>query len=306
VDVLTALEQRDGIATWSELERAGVSPGAVARAVEAGAVAHPHRGVYVLPDAYPPFAAAKRVGGHASHLSAARFHALECLEGPTVHHVTVPRGLRKKRQPGIAIHRRDLARSDVDGRWPVTGVLRTCMDCLRTLPLREALSVGDSAIRNGRATLDQLQGEAARLRGTDSRAARSAAGLLDDRAESVLESVARAEMHLAGLPTPETQVVVETPLGPRRLDFLFRAYGLGVETDGFATHGLRQGLLADCVRHNGYALMPGLVVLRFGWEHVVVTPDLFTSTVGLALDLAAAGWVPQCRRCGGLLIAPAA
>jgi very-short-patch-repair endonuclease len=306
MDVLTALEQRDGVATWTEMELAGVPPGALARALEAGVVARAHRGVYVLPDSYPPFAAAKRLGGHVSHQSAAKFHHLDLLEDPVRHEITVPRARRKKRQPGIEIHRRNLSATDVDGRWPVTSVLRTCMDCFRTLPLREALAVGDSAIRSGRATLDQLQGEAARLRGTDSLAARTAAGLLDERAESVLESVARAEMHLAGLPAPESQVVVQTPLGPRRLDFLFRDQGVGVETDGFATHGQRASLLADCVRHNGYVLTTGLVVLRFGWEHVVVTPDLFTDTVELALSLAAKGWVPQCRRCGGLHFGAAA
>jgi very-short-patch-repair endonuclease len=241
-----------------------------------------------------------------SHLSAARFHGLELLQDPVRHAVTVPRDRRKGRLPGIEIHRRDLSATDVDARWPVTSVLRTCMDCFRTLPLREALAVGDSAIRTGRVTLDQLQGEAARQRGTDSRAARTAAGLLDERAESVLESVARAEMHLAGLPDPESQVVVQTPLGPRRLDFLFRDAGVGVETDGFATHGQRAGLLADCIRHNGYVLTSGLVVVRFGWEHVVATPDLFTGTVQLALSLAAHGWVPQCCGCGGLLLGAAA
>ena len=306
MDVLSALEQRDGIATWSELERVGVMPGALTRALEGGSVLRAHRGVYVLPDSYPPFAAAKRLGGHVSHLSAAKFHALELLDDPVRHDITVPRARRKQRQPGIEIHRRDLAATDVDDRWPVTSVLRTCMDCFRTLPLREALAVGDAAIRQGRATPAQLQGEAARLRGTGSLAARTAAGLLNEKAESVLESVARAEMHLAGLPAPEPQIVVQTPLGPRRLDFLFRELGVGVETDGFATHGRRAGLLADCLRHNGYALMPGLVVVRFGWEHVVVTPDLFTGTLELALSLAAQGWVPQCRDCGGLLVSAAA
>lgn len=306
MDVLSALELRDGIATWTELEQAGVRPAALARALDCGVAARAHRGVYVLPSAYPPFAAAKRLAGHVSHLSAAAFLDLDRLRDPDRHHVTVPRARRKVTQPGIEIHRRDLATTDVDCRWPVTTVLRTCMDCLRTLPLREALAIGDSAIRQGRATLDQLQREAGRLRGTGSLAARVAAGLLDDRAESVLESVARAELHLAALPAPESQVVVETPLGQRRLDFLFRDVGVGVETDGFGTHGQRSGLLADCLRHNGYALTPGLVVLRFGWEHVVATPELFCTTVALALRLAARGWAPQCRDCGGLLVGAAA
>lgn len=306
MDVVTALMARDGVATWSELERDGVLPSALSRALAAGVVARAHRGVYVLPDGYPPFAAAKRLGGTLSQLSAAKFHSLDLLRDPAQHHITVPRARRKERLAGTTIHRRDLATSDVLSRWPVTTVLRTCMDCFRALTLQEAVAVGDAALRDERVTLDQLQAEASRLRGTGSHAARTAAGLLNEKAESLLESVARVEMHLAGLPAPETQVVVDTPLGPRRLDFLFRAQGVGVETDGFGTHGTRAGLLADCVRHNGYALMPGLVVVRFGFEHVMGTADLFTGIVQLALDLAGAGWVPQCRSCAGLMLGGAA
>lgn len=306
MDVRMALELHDGIATWSELEQAGVKPGSLGRAITAGVVARAHRGVYVLGPTSAPFAAAKRLRGNLSHLSAAAFHGLDVLTASQQHHITVPRGRRKERLAGARIHRRDLATSDVLDRWPVTTVLRTCMDCFRTLPLQEAVVVGDSALRMGMATLEQLVAEAARLRGMGSSAARAAANVLDERAESPLESVARVAMLRAGLPEPESQVVVETPLGARRLDFLFREEGVGVETDGFATHGTRSGLLSDCERHNGYALFPGLVVLRFGFEHVMSSPGLFTSTVRLALDLSGARWVPQCRSCGGHLLGAAA
>lgn len=305
MDPVSALEARDGVATFGELMSDGVHPIRLARAVEAEAVARPHRGVYVLPTAFAPFAAAKRLGGTVSHTSAARFHGLELVTDPEVHHVTVPRGRRKELLPGVVIHRRDLAADEELARWPVTGLLRTCLDCLRRLPLREAVVLGDSGLRKEQVGLDQLVTGAAMLRGNRSAAARTAASLLDPRAESALESVARVEMHLAGLPAPEPQVVIETPLGPRRLDFYFREQNVGVETDGFATHGLRRGLLADCERHNAYSL-GGVLVVRFGYEHVMWMPSFFTGTVELALEIGALRRLPQCARCGCVDLSPAA
>ena len=100
MDPLSALEARDGTATFGELMSDGVHPTRLALAVEAGSLARAHRGVYVLPDAYAPFAAAKRLGGTVSHTSAAGFHALDLLTEPEVHHVTVPRERRKERRFG--------------------------------------------------------------------------------------------------------------------------------------------------------------------------------------------------------------
>lgn len=303
MDPLTALHDRDGVASFGALTDAGVRPIDLGRAVAAGAVLRPYRGVYLLPDAWAPLAAASRLGGTVSHSTAGRFHGFELLSADPVHHVTVPRGRKKDALVGVRIHRRDLGRGEVIAGQPVTSAERTCLDCFRHLPLRDAVALGDSALRKHRVTRDQLIGAARDLKGAGSAAARAAAALLDPKSESVLESAGRVEMHLAELPAPETQVVVRTPLGPRRLDFLFREAGVGVETDGFETHGLtRAALLSDCERHNGYTLS-GLLVLRFGFEHVVRMPEFFTGTIRLALDLAGSlREIPQCTHCGGLAI----
>jgi very-short-patch-repair endonuclease len=307
MDPVTALCDRDGVASFGALTDAGVRPIDLTRAVESGAVLRPHRGVYLLPDTWAPLAAASRLGGTVSHSTAGSFYGFELLRPDPLHHVTVPRDRKKEALAGVRIHRRDLGRGEVLAAAPVTAVERTCLDCFRDLPLRDAVALGDSALRRRRVTHDQLVGAARSLRGAGSAAARTAAALLDPKAESVLESAGRVEMHLAGLPAPETQVVVQTPMGPRRLDFLFREAGVGVETDGFETHGLtRAALLSDCERHNGYTLS-GLLVLRFGFEHVMRTPTFFTDTIRSALDLASSlREVPQCTRCGGLAIARAA
>ena len=307
MDPVTALRDRDGVASFGALTDAGVRPIDLGRALDAGAVLRPHRGVYLLPDTWPPLAAASRLGGTVSHTTAGRFYGFELLRPDSLHHVTVPRERKKEALDGVRIHRRDLGKGEVLASAPVTSAERTCLDCFRLLPLRDAVALGDSALRKRRATREQLVGAAHGLRGTGSAAARAVTALLDPKAESVLESAGRVEMHLAGLPAPETQVVIQTPLGARRLDFLFREAGLGVETDGFETHGLtRAALLSDCERHNGYTLS-GLLVLRFGFEHVMSTPRFFTDTIRLALDLAGSlREVPQCTRCGGLAITRAA
>ena len=307
MDPRVALADHDGVASFGQLVTAGVRPVELSRAVEVGAVLRPYRGVYLMPEVWAPLGAARRLGGTVSHTTAAGFYGLEQLRADPLHHVTVPRARKKERVDGVRIHRRDLGRGDVIAGQPVTSVERTCLDCFRLLPLRDAVALGDSALRKRRATRDQLVAAASGQRGAGSAAARAAASLLDPKSESVLESAGRVEMHLAGLPAPETQVVVQTPLGARRLDFLFREAGVGVETDGFATHGLtRAALLSDCERHNGYAL-GGLIVLRFGFEHVIRTPRFFTDTVRLSLDLAGSlREVPRCASCGRLTITRAA
>lgn len=303
--VVDALGARDGIATFGELLADGVHPTALARAIESGAVEKPHRGIYALPRSIAAFASAKRLGGAVSHLSAAAFHGFDALETATVHHVTVPRARRKEKLKGVKVYRRDLGRGEELATWPVTSPERTCLDCMRDLSLREAVVVADSALHMGRVTTSGLETGAAKMRGNGSRAARTAVRLLDPKAESPLESVARVEMRLAGLPAPETQVVIATPTGPQRLDFYFRFANVGVETDGFATHGRRAGLLADCERHNAY-LLSGVLVLRFGFEHVMGMPAFFTSAVAMALEVGALREVPQCAQCGGLELGTAA
>jgi hypothetical protein len=202
MDPVGALETRGGVASFSELVASGVEPRVLSAALVGGLVCRPHRGVYALPDRHPALVAAKRLGGVVSHVSAAQAHGLEALTAPDRSHVTVPRGRRKSPLRGVSIHRADLGPDEIDPRWPVTSPLRTLLDCLRSLPMRESVVVGDSALRAGGVSRVDVLEAVSRLRGNGSAAARSAAARLDPRCESVLESSGASRCIWAGSPPP--------------------------------------------------------------------------------------------------------
>jgi hypothetical protein len=81
----------------------------------------------------------------------------------------------------------------------VTTPLQTVIDCLRTLPLREALAVADSALHAGHINHDELLDAVAKLRGAHRRRIQHVAELADGRAESVLESALRALLIESGI-----------------------------------------------------------------------------------------------------------
>ncbi|MFK4082988.1 hypothetical protein ACI2LF_02695 [Kribbella sp. NPDC020789] len=96
----------------------------------------------------------------------------------------------------------------------VTTPVRTVLDCIRILPLREGLAIADSALRKGM-DHDELLQTAARLRGPHRRRIRQTAALADGRAESVLESALRALLIEAGIDGFVPQVLF-TAAGSRR------------------------------------------------------------------------------------------
>ncbi|MEV8558155.1 hypothetical protein AB0478_17200 [Streptomyces sp. NPDC051917] len=93
--------------------------------------------------------------------------------------------------------------------------------------------------------------------------------IVDLRAGSPAETVARLRMLDAGL-RPETQAEVRTPDGRRRyLDFLFRPEGLAVEIEGYAYHGTRDAHRRDIARFNQVLQCPEVrSLLRFSAEDV--------------------------------------
>lgn len=161
VDPVTLLQRLGGVSDGATLRR-GCGSEALRRAVRAGQVLHLGRNGYALPGADEAIAAAVRLQGVASHLSAARAWGWKVKHLPAAPVVTVPRN-RKVEAP-----RRD----GVDVRWaqlPATDVvahrttrLRTVVDCARSLPFDEALCVADSALREGRVVRADLLEAASR------------------------------------------------------------------------------------------------------------------------------------------------
>jgi len=308
VEELEALLRRQGgVARRRDVLRTGVSRRGLDRLVRQGRLRllTPHLVTDVDQPApqEPLRALALGLEATVSHQSAALLWGLELAADPEWPPVTVGRNRSRSGRPGARVVRRDLSVDDRvhrDGLW-LTTPLRTVLDLCRALPLAEAVAVADSALRRGLVTVEELAGALRELppgvgRGRTARVL----GLLDPHSGSVLESLCRVLLHLAGLPAPETQLRVRGAGGRRigRVDFAWPRERLVVETDGFAFHADRSSYRGDRRRGNALVLA-GWRVLRFSWEDVVQSPDLVVAEVRAGLALAAADLHPS----GGLHVA---
>ena len=214
---------------------------------------------------------------------------MELVADPTVLTVTVGRDRSRVARPGARVHRHDLSAEDRvqrHGLW-LTTPLRTVLDLCRALPLAQAVAVADSALRRGLVTVEELVGAHSALPPAVGRGRVAAViRLVDPGCGSVLESLCRVLLHLAGLAPPETQLEVRDSGGRwiGRVDFAWPAVRLVVETDGFAFHADRASYRADRRRGNALVLA-GWRVLRFSWEDVVHSPDDVVADVRAALAL---------------------
>lgn len=283
------------LVTREWLLRHGVSSRTLSRAVEHDLVRRVGAGLSGPADpAGAPDALAVAVqatGGVVCGPSAALLHGLDLVEAPAVHHLAVPRDSHRKPPEGRRLHRVDLRASDrvVVGGRPVTSPLRRVLDCPRWLPVQHAVVVGDSALRRGAVTAEHLAHAVARLpRGRSTSRVRRAVDLLDGRSESVLESLARVLLVLAGLPPPAVQMPLydEEGNGVARVDLAWPEARLVVEPDGFAFHSGRRQVRRDRERGNGLTLL-GWRVLRFGWEDVLGRPEIVVALVKTALGAGA-------------------
>ncbi|WP_238164470.1 endonuclease domain-containing protein [Kribbella pittospori] len=158
-----------------------------------------------------------------------------------------------------------------------TTPVRTVLDCIRILPLAEALAVADSALRAG-VDHDEILDGAAKLRGPHRRRIQQIVALADGRAESVLESALRALLIDAGIDGFVPQLVVQDDEFSARLDLAHPGQRIGLEADGFEHHGTRRALVRDCRRHVNLAVR-GWRILRFSWEDVMYDGEWVVAAV---------------------------
>lgn len=294
-----------GLVTTAELTAAGVSRAALWRAVRAGAVVRVHRRVYAvasLPErprylvtdkgVAPEFVACVRAvllslgtGAAASARTAAALRGWALLVEPADIDIAMPHGSDLRRTGLRSVQRRSASRSLVrvlpgTDRLRLTSRVQTLLDCMVTLPLLEAVVVCDSALRSKAVTLEQVQRAVAqRLPGVASIAqARRVLELCDPEAGSVLESVIRVRMLLAGITGFRTQAVLRA-VPCLRVDFCFDAARLVVEVDGARWH---TDAARDQARDNALAVL-GWRVLRFGWSQVLHEPEQVLADVWAAL-----------------------
>ncbi|MGQ0631366.1 MAG: hypothetical protein ACT4P1_10005 [Sporichthyaceae bacterium] len=178
MDVSIALRTCGGAASWTRLRRLGVSEYALGRGLAAGCVVSVGDGGYALPSTDPALVAAARLSGVASHASAARLHRLDLWRPIGGIDVTVRRGSHPT-EAGVRVHRVNLRPDEIAYPLPVTSVLRTALDCGRSLPLLDAVVILDSAIRHGRVRSGALRAAAASARGHGCVALRRAVAHVD-------------------------------------------------------------------------------------------------------------------------------
>jgi hypothetical protein len=177
----------------------------------------------------------------------------------------------------------------------VTTPLRTVIDCLRDEPLRVALSVGDSALREGLVSHVELSAAVLALRGKGSALARARLPLLDARAANAFESCARAILVDAGITGFEPQVSIRGRDGwIGRVDLANRALRIVIECDGFETHGGRPAFVRDLIRFTSL-VSAGWRPLRFTWEQVMFQPEWVARRVRATVELATGGSLPDRR-----------
>lgn len=306
--LVAAADADQGLATRRNLASRGVSGTRLARALAAGEVVRVRRRVYSLAplDPLPRFvvtgegvapAYARQVRavllsmtGQAAacgRTAAALYGWGMLVEPARTVEVAVPhgRGTTPRVDDVRVVQRRRLMtvhREVLPGTAPVrvTTPTQTALDCAAELPLLQAVVVVDSALRAGHVTLEVLR-QAAERRG--SARIRRVLAFCDPRSGSVLESVLRVRMQLAGVEGWASQVVLR--LAPElRVDFCFPLRALVLEVDGARWH---QDPARDRNRDNALAVL-GWRVLRFTWADVVYEPERVVRQIAAALACQAA------------------
>lgn len=297
-----------GLVTAAQLTAAGVTRSELSRATAAGVVVRVRSRVYataqlpVLPrhlvtdrGVAPEYVAQVRAvllglgpTAAAAGRTAAALYGWGLLVEPQQIEVALPHGRHLRRKGVRASQRRSAARSRVrvlegTGRLRLTAAAQTVIDCALDRPLVEAVTIGDSALRAGSATLEELQRAAARLPGVaGADRAREVVAMCDPLSGSVLESVLRVRLVRAGIDGFTTQAVLAVAPRQLRVDFCFPTAGLVVEADGARWH---PDPARDQARDNALAVL-GWRVLRLSWAQVVQDPDEALADIRAALTAA--------------------
>lgn len=301
---ISALERRalrrGGVLTRVDLDAAGLSSGAIGRAVRAGRLRVVRHGVLttsdfldgVAGDAWARHALEVRAAlamaddvSVAGEASAAALHGMAMFGRPPKRPIlTRPVELSRKaggHRSTVARVARLAEREVVRvGGWWATGVGRTVVDVARRRGERCAVVAGDWALGNG-LTGDELTwalADGARAPGI--RRAREYVARCDARAESPLESLARLAILQAGLPMP----VAQFEIGQFRVDFCWPDRWLVLEVDGRGKYSSPDDLFAE-KRREDWIRAKGYQVVRADWDDVV--PDARRLCAGLAARLRA-------------------
>lgn len=202
-------------------------------------------------------------------------------------HMTVRPNAHLRSDKWHRVHYRELDCNDVHvigSGLAVASPLRTVLDCAATLLFSDGLRIADSALRDGLVAGDELRAAALAYRDHGAVQARkiavSATGLAANPFESAIRAICVERAFSSFVP----QVQVVDGAANYLLDLADEHRKLGLETDGFDFHGDRRKFHADLSRQNEL-IRRGWLVLRFGWEHVVLEPEWVADVISDALQL---------------------
>jgi very-short-patch-repair endonuclease len=157
------------------------------------------------------------------------------------------------------------------------------LDVMRDAPLPVAVCLIDAVCRTDLALFDELTIIATASPGHRGMASAGRALRLScPLAESLLETLLRLLIILAGLPAPDVQVTVRLGQMTYRADLGYRDKRLLLEADGRNFHSKWADVAADMTRQNAL-VAAGWRVLRFTWKQVIFQPHLVVRAIRAAL-----------------------
>ena len=288
-------KRQHGVVTLGQLQLAGLGRAAVAKRVAAGRLYRIHRAVYAVGHdrltahgrtmaavlAYGPRAA-------ASHRSAGGLQGLRPDNRATTEIALPQRSARSR--PGIHAHASPTLRpGDITNCQgiPCTSVARTLLDLADVVPRRQLERAVEQAEVLRVFDLAELEDVLAHANGRRGAGVlRSVLAGLDDEPGLTANDLEDRFLDLcrtAGLPTPAVNEWITIDGGPAiRADFLWRSRRLIVETDGWGSHGTRQGFERD--RHRDQRVrLAGWEPVRFTRRQVLHDPSWVAATTAALL-----------------------
>ena len=271
--------------THAQLLALGLSAQAVYKRAQTGRLHRIHRGVYSLVPKellarnglFMAAVLACGPGAALSHRSAAVLHG---LINPILSDIDVLAATNRSHS-GIRIHRSaTLTAGDtttVHG-IPCTTIARALLDLGDDLTQTEHERALNQADAIGRLRLhaleDQMERNARRSAAANLRRALAIYRPHQAPTESRIEADFLALVRAHGLPEPERQVLIDLQDGERpiRVDFMWRAAKVVIETDGHRYHGTRRAFESDRRRDQRLA-RAGWRFARVTWRQLEEEPD---------------------------------
>ena len=278
MDPGVALHHLGGVGSYAQLTQL-CSKRRLRDSLQRGEVVRLARGRYGLAAVDRSRKHAAGLNGVVSHLSAAMLWGWPVAWPAQRSWVTVPRKrhLAPGQGRGVQVVFADLDERDVING--VTAPVRTVLDCAKRLPVGEALSVADSALRSGLVEEAELIAAAHRIRGRGAPACRQVTARATGRAANPFESMLRSLVLEFPCLVVEAQGEVVTRASVYHPDLVLRAQRVVIEADSWEFHTGKQAHERDCIRYTELTLA-GWAVIRFTWHQVMYDPDYVRAVLG--------------------------